>query len=427
MATIKFLLQSKKPEAPVYCRLSMGRSNSVKLKTGFTIDPSLWDTTLGRAKGRDARAKALNHQLAKLDEVVFDSYNEAQTKGKVIDREWFEGVIEKAFDRKTIDKTEQVDGLVEYGRYFLTNLDFKVTDRGKRGVSLATSKKYTTIVNKLESFDKHSKKQFKLNEVDLTYRKALIGFFRDVENLSENTVGRYLKTVKTIVLDARKEGLETNPQIEAFKGYTVEIPKVTLSFDELERVKQASMPNETHERAKDWLILGCYMGQRVSDLLRVNTAMMERIEGYDFIVLTQQKTGKTVQIPIHSEVRAILDKREGEFPDSFANTIQSAAALFNRYIKEVCRLAGLNEKTEGNLYNEDSKRYDNGHFEKWKLVSSHICRRSFATNFYSDRKYPTPLLMNITAHSTEKQFLEYIGKKPIDYSLKLAELWSSDR
>jgi len=39
---------------------------------------------------------------------------------------------------------------------------------------------------------------------------------------------------------------------------------------------------------------------------------------------------------------------------------------------------------------------------------------------------PTPLLMNITGHTTEKMFLEYIGKQPIDYSMQLAEIWSKE-
>ncbi len=33
--------------------------------------------------------------------------------------------------------------------------------------------------------------------------------------------------------------------------------------------------------------------------------------------------------------------------------------------------------------------------------------------------------MNITAHSSEKQFLDYIGQKSIDQSMQLAEIWSN--
>jgi len=36
------------------------------------------------------------------------------------------------------------------------------------------------------------------------------------------------------------------------------------------------------------------------------------------------------------------------------------------------------------------------------------------------------LLINITAHSTEKQFLEYIGKPAKDFSVQLAEYWQKE-
>ena len=44
---------------------------------------------------------------------------------------------------------------------------------------------------------------------------------------------------------------------------------------------------------------------------------------------------------------------------------------------------------------------------KYKFVTSHIMRRSFASNYYG--KIETPLLMNITGHSKESTFLTYIG------------------
>ena len=63
-------------------------------------------------------------------------------------------------------------------------------------------------------------------------------------------------------------------------------------------------------------------------------------------------------------------------------------------------------------------------FPKWMLASSHDCRRSFATNFYAQREYPIPLLMSVTGHKTETMFLNYIGKKPIDYGMQLARIWA---
>jgi len=44
---------------------------------------------------------------------------------------------------------------------------------------------------------------------------------------------------------------------------------------------------------------------------------------------------------------------------------------------------------------------------KYAFVTSHIMRRSFASNYYG--KIETPLLMNINGHSKESIFLSYIG------------------
>ena len=60
-----------------------------------------------------------------------------------------------------------------------------------------------------------------------------------------------------------------------------------------------------------------------------------------------------------------------------------------------------------------------GYYEKWQVISSHVCRRSFATNFYG--RIPTSILMNITAHGTETVFLSYIGKTTYDNAFQMFE------
>jgi hypothetical protein len=134
--------------------------------------------------------------------------------------------------------------------------------------------------------------------------------------------------------------------------------------------------------------------------------------------LTQQKTGKNVSIPLHPKVKEILNKRNGEFP------YQISDQHFNLHIKDICEQAGINQLVQGGKVEkiaEKTIRKQNRIFPKYKLVTSHVCRRSFASNFYGE--IPTALLINITAHSTEQQFLAYIGKTADDYAVQLAEFW----
>ena len=116
------------------------------------------------------------------------------------------------------------------------------------------------------------------------------------------------------------------------------------------------------------------------------------------IVLTQKKTKKEVAIPIHDKIKPILEKRNWKFPDYI-----SAPKSSILHIKDVVKEAGIKDLVSGGKMNKKDKKEKTLVFsKKWELVTSHICRRSFATNF--DAETPTALLINITAHSTEKQF-----------------------
>lgn len=419
MATIKYILQSKSENAPIYLRLSLSQNKQVKRKTGKSIAPKDWSKTTGLPLNRKTQPIIeLTKQLRALSSFVYDEVNKVNESD--IDGKWLENVINIHFKKIDPDK---LNGLIAYGRKFIEDLPFK-SRNGKQGVGKSTIKKYTTIVNKLEKLEQQRKEKILLSDVDLNFQTELTKFFSKTEKLNDNTVGRYLKFVKTICIDAKKNGINVNNQIEHFQGFTRKSPKIVLSFDELEEIKKVELENDNLKIARDWLIIGCYTGQRVSDLLRMNKSFIQTIEGLEFIVLKQVKTEKTVQIPIHYEVSEILKKYNGHFPPLYSSNLESNKALFNKNLKQLCKKAEINDIVEGNLYDKTTERTISGKHEKHKLVSSHICRRSFATNFYSLKEYPTPLLMNITAHSTEKMFLEYIGKKPIDYSLQLAKIWA---
>jgi integrase len=423
MATIKYLLQSKSNNAPIYLRLSLGRTKTLKRKTGLNIDFHKWSKATGLPKQNDSDNKAISLKLKNLESFVFVKLNEHNGKGVEVSGDWLMSIIDQHFERNDASNLEL---LTEYGEKFILDLKYKVTEGGKSGVSVSTEKKYRTIVNKLIDFEAYSSKRYLIKDVDLNFRSELINYFSKIDKLSDNTIGRYLKFVKSICLDAQKNGYSTSQQLEHFKGFTVKAPKVFLSFTDLDRINNTKLISENLEITRDWLTIGCYTGQRVSDLLRMTSGFIQKIQDFEFIVLEQVKTGKIVQIPVHDEVKKILDKRNGEFPPLLSENIDSNSTMFNRYLKKLCEAAELVSLEDGNCYDEETKRNVRGQFEKHKLVSSHICRRSFATNFYGNPLFPTPLLMNITAHSTEKMFLEYIGKKPIDHSLQLAKIWANE-
>jgi integrase len=151
----------------------------------------------------------------------------------------------------------------------------------------------------------------------------------------------------------------------------------------------------------------------------------------DFIDNVNFKTDIPVAIPLHPDVKIILNKRNGNFPRPISDQ------NFNDYIKEVAKQAGLTEIVLGSktiemkdengnpiLDKEGNKihRKKNGKYPKHELVTTHICRRSFATNLYGT--IDTLTIMKIIGHSTEKQFLDYIKTTPQQHAEKLSKLWA---
>ena len=180
------------------------------------------------------------------------------------------------------------------------------------------------------------------------------------------------------------------------------------------------------ENTKDWLVISCYVGQRISDFMRFDTSMIrkEQVQDKDkwFIEFTQVKTEKKLILPLHEKIINVLKKRNWSFPPKMSEQ------KYNLHLKEVCKQAGIDELVEGSLLpekevgsskNKTKSRKIPGFYPKYKLITSHCGRRSFATNFYG--KIPTPLLKAATGHASELMLLRYIQKVELQDSIALAQ------
>ncbi len=143
------------------------------------------------------------------------------------------------------------------------------------------------------------------------------------------------------------------------------------------------------------MVIGCLTGFRFSDYSDIKP---DEIRG-GMLYVSQTKTLSTVVVPLRRDVKAILvDKYNMQMP-------RISNPNFNKYIKDVCRLADINEQIKithkrGNKIIEETR-------PKYAWITSHTCRRSFCTNEYLAGT-PTDLIMTISGHKTEKAFRRYI-------------------
>ena len=84
-------------------------------------------------------------------------------------------------------------------------------------------------------------------------------------------------------------------------------------------------------------------------------------------------------------------------------------------------LCDIDQEIKGKLFNSKEKRNVTGMYAKHKLVSSHICRRSFCSNLYG--VIPNHVLQSICGWSTEGMMLNYMKKTKRESADVLKTYW----
>lgn len=425
MATIKFSIQSKNTNAPIYARLSISAKQYTKRKTRETINPEYWNPKTGSPKKIKSapediliNIEDLKQRLSEIETFILEQYRK-RDETEIINGIWLEEILNAYYNggRKIV----QLDYLDNYLEYYKTDvLPFR-TNRGKR-IADATTKKQITIINKINEFAKAGNRRLKVSDWDVSVSNKFEQFL-DSQGIAKGTIGRYIKYPKTIINHAKTLNIEVSKNIDEIKGYTTETPTIFLTEKELQAIQKITFLEPQLETAKDWLVIGFYTGQRASDLLQMNPKMFTNIDGNTFINLHQQKTKNGVLIPMHDEVKKIIEKRNGQFPPIFSANIESAKTIFNNHLRTVAKKANITRLDFGKKYDETTKRFVYGQYPLCEIISSHVCRRSFATHNYI--KVPTPIIMAVTGHKTEKEFLNYIGKDFNDQSKEILQYWNS--
>lgn len=417
MATINYLYRSTKDTAQLVMRLLYRHNvdNVIGANSGVEVSKYYWTKEHKKKNPKDIniidKQTEINDILNKLKSHVLSRFN--QTNPEDINKDWLQTQID-IFYNPTVETPSLPNELLKYFEYFIKE---KSND-----LANATVKKYNVIYKLLERYEQSLKRKLMVKDVDLSFKKSFEDYCLN-NNYAPNTITRAIRAIKTVCNHARYNGIETNYQIEKIKTKYKKIENIYLTLDDIENLKKIKKTRLTGqlENVRDWLIISCFTGQRISDFMRFNKKMLRQETNKDgklvtLIEFTQKKTGKVMTVPLKQDVLDILEKRGGEFPQSISDQ------KYNKYIKDVGSLAKLKEKVVGSKKLETAPksgefRKVTKEFEKWELLSSHIGRRSFASNFYGT--IPTSYLIYITGHKTEVMFLNYIGKSNKDLAMEL--------
>lgn len=414
MATVKNLIQSKGINANIYIQFSIGRGKVFKRKSGLVINAKDWSLSNSQPIQKSPELKNLNSTLNRLTICILEAYNSSVLKGEEVSGEWLQLQID-IFNNKT--PIVELDVFTNYIQKYIDDAPYKQNQKKELGLSKGRIQNLKLFKNTILKYEAEVLKSrtILIKEINLQFLENYKKWMTD-KGYSINYVGKNIANFRTICRDASKNDILISSQVKNFKGLSeIKAPEdvITLNEEEQERIKKTELKREALINARKWLLLGCLIGQRGGDLLGITDKNIKVLNGSKIIELKQQKTGKLVAIPLIPRAVQIIE---------LGLPYKISLTRFNEYIKDICKLAQIDNPTKWRKKEKQGQPSVIMISPKYEAISSHVCRRSFATNFYGH--IPTPILMNITAHGTERMFLSYIGKTTYDNAYQMLEYFN---
>lgn len=292
-----------------------------------------------------------------------------------------------------------------------------------------TIDQYTYVYKRLEQFSR-GHFELKLYLVgNLNAREADVAkkywktFYREFTNFLyklgcyDNYVGHVVKTMRVFF-----NYLVNEKQLNIgffFKNWYApkdEIPIVVFTPQQLayfisNREFNKRLPQHLHP-IKDMFVFGCTVALRISDLMKLQSFNLSKLNGEYYLKVKSKKTATDTSLKLPAYAVDILRKYENCGPTLLPNL---STWYFNKRLKEMSAYVTDNEpmikirlrKGEQVMVYKNAKKKQ--HYTMADHVSSHIMRRTAITTMLS-LGMPEQLVRKISGHApNSKEFYKYVS------------------
>ena len=339
----------------------------------------------------------INERFKLIRDLIGELERKSTAAGEPLTPDAIREKLNQHIKAKAKDQEPEKITLKRYFQIYVDELTDRVNMRTGRKLSATMPQKYKNLQTIFNDFCEEQGREYDFEDIDSTFYYQFVAFLVKNRKFSVNTYGRAIKFFKTVLYDAASKNINKNfAFIKALQGVTEQADSIYLTEDELTKIYEYDFSALPHlDRVRDMFLIGCWTGLRYSDFSQIKP---EDVRNNRIRVLTQ-KTKQKVTIPVNPVVKSILLKYDYQLPPAITNQ------RFNEYIKDVAKAAKINELyvkriTKAGITETTTK-------EKHEFVSSHTARRSFATNMFL-KGVPATVIMGITGHATEKEFMKYI-------------------
>lgn len=235
---------------------------------------------------------------------------------------------------------------------------------------------------------------------DLTDRNLRLFVESVTECLCANSARTICAELKAIINEYRNE--EDIPSLKFAKILTVSpeaSEAVYLSRKELQRIRSYNPLTPKEEVVKSIFLIQAFTGARRSDAERLSMANVN--PDTNTIHYTSQKTRKSVECPFPTWLSELLPLNA----EDILKRVKVDQVNFNHILRFICRCCAINSPVTIFRRGKEST------LPKWRFISSHTARRSYATNLMlwgAD----VNLIAKLMGHSDVQMTMRYIKDSP---------------
>jgi len=366
-----FILHTPKSDKPTPIILKKTLADGTfKESLGLSILPAMWDKVNERAvvidldKGAMAENKSINATLKRIFDFVDARVRDARYTGNQLTCEEMSAKLAEITGKVKVKKGA---GFYPKCRIIIEDMGTGklTTPRGKR-YSAGTIKNYNQSLNTLEEYNSN------LNwaNIDMKFYRDFVKWCND-KDFSMNYIAQHIKNLIRLMKIGKSKSYKfhscTGYMDEDFRVIQEQTDDIALEQWELDKIAAQNIPNKYWDIARDWFVLGCYLGLRVSDV-----KLLDQAKNFSNVAVTiaNEKTDTKVVVPINEQIRAIQKKWNGLPPRMHEVEI-------NRHIKKVCEIVGLIDPFLYFLTKGGTRK--DFYLRKCDMVSCHTMRRFFIT------------------------------------------------
>jgi integrase len=419
MPSVKFYLEKpylpktdkklKTSECSIYLMFTVDKQRRFPLTLDERIQPKHWDF-----KGQQVKSTYRGHHEVNI------YLSDIKTKLLTLYRENREIPFSKFKALAQQKPSQEKKTLFLAYEQFLNQ--YKAEKDSKTVAKFDTLKKHLIKFDSIHSFD-FDTLDFKFfdafkaylysipNQFYLKYRLVNRGDYWEMEEGSDglpvgifdDQVFAYIRQFKTFLKWAERREHKIHPSFKNWRTTKLTHDPITLTFDELHKLEACNYTSKAIDIARDYLVMECRTGQRISDVKRLQIKDFSITE-YTFKPRKGHRLhNKSVTIYFDgycANALTILAKHNGQMPVVSEQKI-------NQNIKKACKEAGID--SEFIQYRWAANKRVRFIGPKYEFISSHVGRKTCVT-LMLQTGIPLDVVMEFVGITDEKTIKFYRGK-----------------